>query len=185
MMASAGPSLLSNGVDVREWVRRSNAAGPGKPILNFEQFWDDAFLIRLFDGPTPRTRRDFHINSCAELFFQLQGELTTVLEQNGEFVTQVCREGCMFWIPPRVPHLNQREPGSIGVVIHGQRQPGAKDAMVWYCEGCKTELHRVEYDFEQDLRALLAPRVKAFQAAVELRTCKHCGTVMSDDLGFS
>jgi hypothetical protein len=43
----------------------------------------------------------------------------------------------------------------------------------------------VEYDFEQDLRALLAPKVEAFQAAVELRTCRHCGTVMTDDLGFS
>jgi 3-hydroxyanthranilate 3,4-dioxygenase len=171
-------------VDVREWIRRSNAAGSPKPVLNFEQFCDDAFLIRLFDGPTPKGRRDFHVNPCAEFFYQLQGDLTTVVLRDGEFRTEICREGSMFWIPPRLPHLNQREAGSIGLVIHGQRAPGAQDAMVWYCQGCHLELHRMEYGFEKDLRALLGPRIKEFQSNSTLRTCKACGVVMSDDLGF-
>src|ERR1051325_9655289 len=111
----AAAEFIPRSIDVRDWIRRSNAGNPIKPILNFEQFWDDAFLIRLFDGPTPKARRDFHINTCAEFFFQLQGELTTVLLRNGQFVTEVCREGEMFWIPPLMPHLNQREAGSIGL----------------------------------------------------------------------
>jgi len=190
MNASAGgplgrrPSSEPTTVNVLDWIRRSNAAGPLKPILNFEQFWDDAFLIRLFDGPTPKGRRDFHVNTCAEFFYQFQGELTTVVLRDGEFVTEICREGEMYWIPPLVPHLNQREIGSIGLVIHGQRQPGAKDAMVWYCEACHAELHRMEYGFEKDLRQLLRPRIQAFQRDVALRTCKACGAILTGDLGF-
>ena len=183
-MSSLDITGLSRSVDVLEWVRRSQASGEPKPLLNFEQFWDGAFLIRLFDGPTPKTRRDFHINSAPEFFFQLKGALTTVLYQNGELVTEVCREGQMFWIPPLVPHLNHRLEGSVGLVIHGERKPGALDAMVWYCESCQAPVQRMDYAFDKDLRALLGPRIKAFQSSIELRTCKACGSVFTDELGF-
>jgi 3-hydroxyanthranilate 3,4-dioxygenase len=107
-----------------------------------------------------------------------------VVLRDGVFITEVCREGEMFWIPPLVPHLNQREEGSIGLVIHGQREPGAVDSMVWYCESCGAELHRMDYGFDKDLRALLGPRIREFQSSQLMRTCKSCGSVMSEDLGF-
>lgn len=183
-MNALNVAALPHSVDVLEWVRRSQASGQPKPLLNFEQFCDGPFLIRLFDGPTPKTRRDFHINSAAEFFFQLKGELTTVVYKDGEFVTEVCREGQMYWIPPLVPHLNHRLQGSIGLVIHGERKPGALDAMVWYCESCHAPVQRMDYAFEKDLRALLGPKIRAFQASEELRTCKACGSVFTDELGF-
>jgi 3-hydroxyanthranilate 3,4-dioxygenase len=185
LAAAHGARALPKTVDVLDWVRRSNASGPHKPILNFEQFSDESFLIRLFDGPTPPNRRDFHINTSAEFFYQIQGELTTVLFHDGAFVTEVCREGEMFWIPPLVPHLNQRAVGSIGLVIHGERKPGAMEGMVWYCEPCKRELHRVEYAFENNLRQLLAPHVARFMNDEALRTCPSCGNVLPRELGFS
>src|SRR5690606_13987106 len=134
-------------VDVLAWVKRSNAAGPSKPMLNFEQFWDDTILIRLFDGPTPAKRRDFHINTTAEFFYQLQGDMACTLMLEGAFVARVCKQGEMFWIPPLVPHRNDRDPGSIGLVIHGQRAPCSVDVMVWYCDECRAEVHRFEYGF--------------------------------------
>lgn len=171
-------------VDVLGWLARSNAAGGAKPILNFEQFWDDAFLIRLFDGPTPKRRRDFHINSTAEFFYQVQGELTCTLLIDGDFVHKTCKQGEMFWIPPLVPHLNEREVGSVGLVIHGQRSVDAVDSMVWYCDGCGETVHRFDYAFEKDLKKLLGPRIREFLASEALRTCKRCGQTLPDDLGF-
>jgi 3-hydroxyanthranilate 3,4-dioxygenase len=178
------PSSLLKPVDVAEWMRRSVAAGSDKPVLNFEQFWDAELLIRLFDGPTPKGRRDFHINTRAEFFYQLKGDLVCTVIKNDEFVTVTCGEGEMFWIPPLVPHLNEREQGSVGLVIHTQRRPGAFDAMAWYCEKCGTQLHRMDYAYEKDLRELLGPKIREFAASEELRTCKRCGTVMSGELGL-
>jgi 3-hydroxyanthranilate 3,4-dioxygenase len=171
-------------IDVAGWIRRSNASAQAKPFFHFEQFWDGELLIRLFDGPTVKNRRDFHINTRAEFFYQLQGDMTCTLVKDDRFVTETCREGEMFWIPPLVPHLNQREAGSIGLVIHTQRKPGALESMAWYCENCATQIHRMDFEYEKDLRGLLAPRIQEFAASEELRTCKRCGTVMPGDLGL-
>jgi 3-hydroxyanthranilate 3,4-dioxygenase len=183
-MSAEASSPLPSSVDVGEWVRRSIASGPAKPILNFEQFWDGELLIRLFDGPTPKGRRDFHINTRAEFFLQLRGDLVCTLLEGREFVTVKCRQGEMFWIPPSVPHLNEREEGSIGLVIHTKRAPGALDAMAWYCEKCGASLHRMDYAYEKDLRELLGPKIREFAASEQLRTCKQCGTLMSGELGL-
>ncbi|HTV19447.1 MAG TPA: hypothetical protein VMG12_12265 [Polyangiaceae bacterium] len=171
-------------VDVEGWVRRSMAGGMPKPLLNFEQFWDGELLVRLFDGPTPKGRRDFHINTSAEFFYQLEGSMTCTLVEDGEFNTVTCQKGEMYWIPPLVPHLNQREAGSIGLVIHTQRAPGALHGMAWYCDRCGAQVHRVDYAYERELRDLLAPKLREFAADDQARTCKRCGTVMSAELGL-
>jgi len=182
---STEPALaLLKPVDVEAWMRRSLASGANKPILNFEQFWDGELLIRLFDGPTPKGRRDFHINTRAEFFFQLEGDMTCTLVNDDEFSTVTCRKGEMFWIPPLVPHLNQREQGSIGLVIHTQRAEGALDGMAWYCDKCGAQVHRVDYAYERELRDLLAPKLRDFAANEQLRTCKRCRTVMPADVGL-
>jgi 3-hydroxyanthranilate 3,4-dioxygenase len=171
-------------VDVLGWVRRSIAAGADTPLLHFEQFWDGELLIRLFDGPTPPGRRDYHINTRAEFFYQLQGDMTCTLVESGEFRTVTCRQGEMFWIPPLIPHLNERAAGSIGLVIHTQRAPGALDGMAWYCVNCGALVHRMDYAYERELRDLLAPKLREFSANEQLRTCKRCGAVMQSDLGL-
>jgi 3-hydroxyanthranilate 3,4-dioxygenase len=176
--------VSQNPVDVLGWVRRSIAAGADKPLLHFEQFWDEQLLIRLFDGPTPPSRRDFHINTCAEFFYQLRGDMTCTLMDNDELRTVTCREGEMFWVPPLMPHLNERVAGSIGLVIHTQRAPGALDGMAWYCESCRALVHRIDYGYERDLRELLAPKLREFSSSEQLRTCKRCGSVMRSDLGL-
>ena len=183
-MSTVQGLLSMDPVDVAKWVRRSNAAGSDKPLYHFEQFLDGEFLIRLFDGPTAKNRRDFHINTRAEFFYQLQGDMSCTLIENNEFVTKTCREGEMFWIPPLVPHLNQREAGSIGLVIHTQRQPGGMESMAWYCDKCRCQVHRMDFAYEKELKELLAPRIREFAASDELRTCKRCHTVMSAELGF-
>jgi len=171
-------------VDVQAWIRRSLASGTDKPILNFEQFWDEELLVRLYDGPTPKGRRDFHINPRAEFFYQLEGDMTCTLVVNEEFSTVTCRKGEMFWIPPWFPHLNQRESGSIGLVLHTKRAAGELDGMAWYCDRCGAQVHRVDYAYERNLRELLAPKLRAFAANEDARTCKRCGNIMPADIGL-
>jgi|GEM_PF-3613051 len=88
-MSTVQGLLSMDPVDVAKWVRRSNAAGSDKPLYHFEQFFDGEFLIRLFDGPTAKNRRDFHINTRAEFFYQLQGDMACTLIENDEFEVRV------------------------------------------------------------------------------------------------
>lgn len=171
-------------VNVLRWVERSRAEGPGKPVLHHEGFWDEGFLVKLFDGPTPRDRRDFHINTSPEFFYQLEGEMRCrVRRADGRFDDVIVGPGEMYLIPAGVPHLNERDDGSIGLVIHEARKPGALDGIAWYCEACGAEVHRVEYRFEE-LQRQLRTYIRELAASEALRTCKACGVVMDAERGF-
>jgi 3-hydroxyanthranilate 3,4-dioxygenase len=173
-----------NTINVERWIEKSRAM-LDKPILHHEEFWaeDKDFMIKLFDGPTPKERSDFHINSSPEFFYQLKGEMYCRVIEHDAFVDITVGESDMFLLPSAVPHLNTREEGSIGLVIHQKRPPGATDAIAWYCERCCHLLHRVDYVFE-DLRAQLPGFIRGFLADERLRTCGRCGTVMAADRGY-
>jgi len=164
--------------DVLRWVEEHRSL-QDRPLMSHERVWHgtDGFLVMLFDGPTPPERCDFHVNSSPEWFFQLVGQMhCRVLEQD-KFRDITVGEGEMFLLPPLVPHLNVRERGSLGIVIHQTRAPGAKDSIVWYCEGCCHPLHRVDYLFE-DLQAQLPVFIRSFLSDEQLRTCSRCGWVL-------
>jgi len=88
----------------------------------------------------------------------------------------------MFLVPARVPHSNIRTEGSIGLVVHQSRAPGATEAIVWYCEECKQELHREEY-VHDDVRQQLPVLIRRFFANERLRSCRYCGFVLSAPSG--
>jgi 3-hydroxyanthranilate 3,4-dioxygenase len=121
--------------DVLKWVEE-NRSRPDKPLMSHERVWNDGFLVMLFDGPTPKDRRDFHINTSPEFFYQLVGEMHCRVIEDGRFRDLTVKEGEMFMLPANMPHLNSREQPSLGIVVHQARYPGAKDSIVWYCENC-------------------------------------------------
>ncbi len=168
-------------VDVTRWVDERRTLGD-RPVMSHDRVWHNGFLVMLFDGPTPKDRSDFHINTSPEFFYQLVGDMNCRVLENGEFKDFVVGEGQMFLLPALVPHLNTREQGSLGIVVHQAREQGAFDAIVWYCERCKTPLHRIDYQLD-DLREQLQIHIRSFLASAELRTCKVCGTQMSADRG--
>lgn len=169
-------------VNVLDWVREHENLGP-RPPMSHSRIWCNGFLVLLFDGPTPKNRADFHINSSPEWFYQLVGDMRCRILENGQFIDFTVGPGQMFLIPPQLPHLNQRDEGSLGIVIHQQRAPGATDAIVWYCEKCCTQLYRADYVCE-DLQAQLPIHIRRFLSDEKLRTCTNCGTVMAADRGF-
>ena len=165
-------------VDVAAWVERSIAQSH-VPLMHSETFWDNGLLVRLFDGPTAPERSDFHINQVPEFFYQLAGTLELRTLQEGQFVDRIIGQGEMFAIEPGLPHRNRRPPGSIGLVIHYSRKPGQTDGIVWYCDTCCREMHRVDYVVGA-LRDDLMGQIDAFLGRDDLRTCSHCGWVMPD-----
>jgi len=167
--------------DLLAWVKEHRALLP-RPLMSHDRVWNDGFLVMLFDGPTAKDRSDFHINSSPEFFYQFVGEMRCRVVEDGRFVDFTVGEGQMFLLPAYMPHLNSRDDRSIGLVVHQQRPPGAKDAIVWYCERCCHQLHRVDYVFE-DLKAQLPGFIEAFLSSEKLRTCERCGTVVPADRG--
>jgi 3-hydroxyanthranilate 3,4-dioxygenase len=168
-------------VDVLAWIDGSKQRGT-EQFLNHETFWNRELIVKLFDGPTPGDRSDFHINTSPELFYQFEGEMFVRLLQHGVFEDHTVGKGQMFYIPPLVPHLNRRPRGSVGLAIHAQRAPGALDAVAWYCEACGEQLRRIDYLFK-DLLEQLPPLVRAFLDDEQQRTCKRCGWQMPADQG--
>ena len=169
--------------DVLSWVSRQKAESD-TPLMNHKMLWRDSFIVMLFNGATPKDRSDYHINAAGELFYQLEGEMRCrLVESDGRITHHVVGPGEIFYIPPFQPHLNQREEGSTGIVIHQQRPEGALDGMMWMCNECAHPLHRVDYEFTE-LKENLSLHIRAFLASEELRTCDACQAVFPADQGY-
>ena len=169
--------------DVLKWVERHRDQ-EDRELMNHQMIWRDAFIVMLFNGATPQDRSDFHLNASGELFYQIEGEMRCKLvDEQGRVSDHVVGPGQIFYIPPNVPHLNQRDDGSVGIVIHQRRPEGALDGMAWFCLECDHPLHRVEYEFT-DLKENLKAHVRAFLADEQLRTCGACGEVFPPDRGY-
>ena len=170
--------------DVLKWVEE-NRDDPQRALMNHQLLWRDAFIVMLFNGATPKDRSDFHINASGELFYQLEGDMTCQLRdlETGKISHHVVGPGQIFYVPPHVPHLNQREDGSVGIVIHQQRPEGALDGMAWYCLECDHELHRVDYLFTE-LKENLSEHIRAFLSSEALRTCSKCSAVFPRERGY-
>lgn len=140
------------------------------------------FIIMIVGGPN--ARKDYHYNESEEWFYQLEGEITVRIQEEGKAVDIKLGSGDMFLCPPNTPHSPIRSEGSIGLVIERVRKgKGLDDGLMWFCDKCNHKLH--EYRFElSDIENDFLPRFKSYYASEELRTCKNCGHVMETDPRF-
>lgn len=170
--------------DVLQWVHEQKKQSGDRPLMNHQMVWRDAFIVMMFNGATPANRSDYHINASGELFYQLEGDMRCrLVEEDGTITHHVVGPGQLFYIPPFQPHLNQRDEGSVGIVIHQKRPDGAKDGMMWLCNTCGNPLHRVDYLFTE-LKENLKVHIRAFLADEQLRTCDKCGDVFPQEQGY-
>jgi 3-hydroxyanthranilate 3,4-dioxygenase len=135
----------------------------------------DTFIVMVVGGPN--SRKDFHFNDSEELFFQLKGNVSVRIVEDGKIVDIPINEGDMFLLPPRTPHSPQRGPDTVGLVIEKIRGASEMDGFMWFCEACGTKLHE-EFMNVSDIVSQLPPVMKAFYESEEKRTCKSCGHVM-------
>ena len=121
---------MSSPIHVLTWIRQH--ASEMVPPIGHKTIWrDDTYEIVVVRGPN--TRRDFHINSKPEIFYQMRGAVTLRLRIGKHIVEQPIQEGELFVLPPHVPHSPQRDKGSWGLVVE-QRQ--ATHAFMSSCRIC-------------------------------------------------
>ncbi|MEO1652075.1 MAG: 3-hydroxyanthranilate 3,4-dioxygenase [Bacteroidota bacterium] len=142
------------------------------PVGNKEIYPQDDIIVMAVGGPN--TRKDYHYNETPEFFYQVQGDITLKIIQDGEFKDVQIKEGDIYVLNAKVPHSPQRPADTIGLVIEQRRQENHKDGFQWYCENCQTLLHE-EYFHLTDIEKQLPAVFKKFNANTDLHTCKNCG----------
>ena len=140
------------------------------------------YIVMIVGGPN--ARKDYHYNNTEELFYQLEGEITVRIQEDGKAVDINLGPGDMFLLPPNIPHSPMRSAGSIGLVIERVRQDDHTDGLMWFCDNCNTKLHETYFKLNNIENDFL-PRFREYYASLELRTCKSCSEVMDTDPRFT
>ncbi len=151
------------------------------PVGNKQVYESDDFIIMVVGGPN--ARKDYHYNEGEEFFYQLEGEITVKIQEDGKAVEVPIKEGEVFLLPAKVPHSPIRSANSVGLVIELKRNQGEKDGLLWFCENCNNKLYEQYFPLNSIEKDFL-PVFKKFYNSEDLRTCDQCGTVMDADERF-
>ncbi len=158
-------------INFRQWIEdHRHLLRP--PVGNAQVWKDREFMVTVVGGPNQR--KDYHIDPGEEFFYQLEGDMTLRLIENGQFRNLPIREGEIFLLPPLVPHSPQRGPNTLGLVIERVRRPDEQDRFEWYCDRCGNRLHAVALHVT-DITTQLKPLFDAFWADERARACADCG----------
>jgi 3-hydroxyanthranilate 3,4-dioxygenase len=166
---------ISDPFNFKKWIEENRHLL--KPPVGNQQVYkgNGDFIVMVVGGPN--ARKDYHYNEGEEFFYQVEGNITLkIIEEGSQKVIQI-KEGDIFLLPARTPHLPQRPANTVGMVIERYRKPGEKDGFLWYCEKCNKLLYE-EYVEVHDIVKQLPLIMGNFYASQELRTCKNCGHVM-------
>lgn len=140
------------------------------------------FIVMIVGGPN--ARKDYHYNESEELFYQIEGDITVRVQENGVAKDIHIKEGEIFLLPGMVPHSPIRGENTVGLVIEKVRMgTNMTDGLMWFCDECNHKLHEYRFPLEDIERDFLS-RFKSFYASEDLRTCDNCGSVMEIDERF-
>lgn len=154
------------------------------PVGNKNLYVDaDDYIVMIVAGPN--ARKDYHYNETEELFYQLEGNITVVIQEDGERREMNLGPGDMYLHPAKVPHSPGRSAGSIGLVIERKRAgKGYTDGLLWFCDNCNNKVHEVYFELH-DIEKDFLPHFEEYYNSESLRTCDNCGTVMETDSRFT
>src|SRR5262245_27867366 len=160
-----------------QWIEQNRSSF--EPPVGNKVIWEDSqFTAMVIRGPN--RRRDFHDDPSDEIFYMLRGAMTLeYIGDGGRRHNAVIRSGDLLLVAAHPPHSRHRPADTWGLVIEIKRGASDRESLLWYCERCNAELHRVTMsamDVERDLRAA----IESFDASVELRTCRGCGHVQPE-----
>lgn len=147
-----------------------------KPPVGNKMIWQDSeFMVMAVGGPNQR--KDFHVEDGEEFFYQVEGDITLRIIEDGKTREIPIREGEMFLLPAGIPHSPQRPANTVGLVIERRRAGSEEDHLRWFCEQCGAVLYDANFQLV-DLGKQLKPIIERFYADAALRTCSQCGWVM-------
>ena len=165
---------LSLPINFKRWIEEHrHLLKP--PVGNKVVYEDTEFIIMVVGGPN--TRKDYHIDEGEEFFYQIEGDITLKVMDNGKPKDIDIREGEIFLLRPKVPHSPQRPANTVGLVIERRRREGELDGFQWYCDKCNTKLYE-EFFQLTDIVAQLPPVFDRFWRSEKNRTCNQCSAVM-------
>lgn len=175
-MAIAKPFNLNKWIDENRHLLKP-------PVGNKNLYVDSGdYIVMIVAGPN--ARKDYQYNETEELFFQLEGSIKVIIQENGERKEMELHAGDMYLNPAKTPHSPVRSAGSIGLVIERKRAgKGFTDGLLWFCDNCNYKLHDVFFELH-DIEKDFLPHFKHFYNSKSLRTCKNCGTEMETDARF-
>ena len=167
-------STLMPPINFKRWIdEHRHLLKP--PVGNKVVYEDTEFIIMVVGGPN--TRKDYHLDEGEEFFYQIEGDITLKVMDNGKPKDIDIREGEIFLLPPKVPHSPQRPANTVGLVIERRRREGELDGFQWYCDKCNTKLYE-EFFQLTDIVAQLPPVFDRFWRSEKNRTCNQCSAVM-------
>ncbi len=152
------------------------------PVGNRVVYEDTDFIIMVVGGPN--SRKDFHYNEGEEFFFQLEGDITLKVMENGKQKDIKIKEGEIFLLPPKVPHSPQRGVNTVGLVVERKREETEIDSCIWFCESCGNELYKENFSLK-NIVTELPVIMNSFYSSVEKRTCGKCNAVMEPPVPVS
>lgn len=153
------------------------------PVSNKNLYTESGdYIVMIVGGPN--ARKDYHFNESEELFYQIEGDITVRIQEDGKAKDIQIKEGEMFLLPGNIPHSPMRGENTVGLVIERVRKgTDMQDGLMWFCDKCNTKLH--EYRFPLvNIETDFLSRFKEFYGSEELRTCSNCGDVMEIDPRF-
>ncbi len=170
-------SKLMPPINFEQWIDDNREAF--QPPVGNKKIWEDQdFMCFVIGGPN--ARKDFHIDPSEEFFYQLEGDMTLEIVEDGEVKQIPIQEGEIFLLPSMVPHSPKRPEGTIGLVIEHKRPEGEDDGLRWYCEECGEVLHE-EWFYLTDIVEQLKEAIQAFWADDDARTCENCGAYLEQE----
>jgi 3-hydroxyanthranilate 3,4-dioxygenase len=179
---AAPPMSIKRPFNLSQWIEENRDLL--KPPVGNKNLYVEAgdFIVMIVGGPN--ARKDYHYNETEELFYQLEGDITVKIQEEGKAVAISIKAGDLFLLPAKTPHSPIRPAGSVGLVIEAVRKDrDMKDGLLWFCENCNHRLHETYFVLE-NIEKDFIPRFRAFYGDEKLRTCSQCGTVMEADPRF-
>jgi len=160
-----------NVLNLKQWIDE-NKELLKPPVNNKEIYPGGDFIIMIVGGPNERV--DYHYNETAEFFYQIKGDISLKVVEDGKFREIFIKEGEIFLLPAKVPHSPQRPADTIGLVIEMKRIPSNTDGFQWYCPNCGNKLYE-EYLKLENIVKQLPETFARFNGNEELHNCNKCG----------
>ncbi|MDB9854177.1 3-hydroxyanthranilate 3,4-dioxygenase [Candidatus Marinimicrobia bacterium] len=166
---------FSNPLNFKNWIDENRHLL--KPPVGNKVVYDDGdFIIMVVGGPN--SRKDYHVDSIEEFFYQVEGDMTLKIIDDKKKVDIKIKEGEIFLLPKNIPHSPQRFENTVGLVVEYKRGPGVFDTFQWYCDFCDHLLYEVNIELK-DIVKQLPPLFDTYWENINARTCNICDKVQS------
>ena len=102
-----------------------------KPPVGNKMVWSDSeFLVMVVGGPN--RRKDYHVEDGEEFFYQVEGDITVRIMEDGKPREIEIKQGEMFLLPAGIPHSPQQRRLRL-VGVHAPRSSKIRSWLLCRC----------------------------------------------------